>query len=231
LAAGVAAALAPGAGAGSIADGLYQLHNHPDGSQLPPPYGLRLDELLNVTLQHDVFTFDFDHAQSGLYMDISAGTVHIYGTVFGGHDIGSSYSSTHSGLWEIDFTYNSVAAVSGDDDLWVTAGSPTSSGAIRFVGGNPDALIGISTTIGLEDYPGPFPFSFRLGDEDDDQGHRGFAGISGWGWLNHGGNSHIPQGDWIFTAELIPLPPAAWMGLAGVLSVAGAGRLRRRRTA
>jgi len=27
------------------------------------------------------------------------------------------------------------------------------------------------------------PFSLRLGDEDDDLGHRDFPGISGWGWL------------------------------------------------
>ena len=32
---------------------------------------------------------------------------------------------------------------------------------------------------------------------------RGFAGISGWGWLNHSGLPHISASDWLFTAEQV----------------------------
>ena len=42
-----------------INDGTYQLKNHPDGNAAPPPYGLRLDGLLNGN-QGTIYTFDFN---------------------------------------------------------------------------------------------------------------------------------------------------------------------------
>ena len=51
-----------------IVEGLYQLHNHPDGNQASPFYGLRLDELFQVTPGHDVFTFDFDHPDAAVVL-------------------------------------------------------------------------------------------------------------------------------------------------------------------
>ena len=52
------------------------------------------------------------------------------------------------------------------------------------------------------------------------------AGISGWGWLEHGSpGNYMSSSDWIFTAESIPAPPAlAVIGLGLLL-----GRLRHPR--
>ena len=41
-----------------VQPGTYRLHNHPDANQAPPQYGLRLDELIDVTDERDVVTFD-----------------------------------------------------------------------------------------------------------------------------------------------------------------------------
>ncbi len=50
------------------------------------------------------------------------------------------------------------------------------------------------------------------------------------GWMNHDGgdrslSNHVAASDWLFTAELVPLPSAAGLGLAGLL---GVGARRRR---
>jgi hypothetical protein len=73
----------------------------------------------------------------------------------------------------------------------------------------------------------PTSLSFQLGDESGG-GHRGFSGISGWGWVNHGSScisqhcDHVYASDWLFTAELkpVPLPAAAWL-FASALGVFG----------
>ncbi len=60
-------------------------------------------------------------------------------------------------------------------------------------------------------------FSFRLGDEDNDAGHRGFDGVSGWGWLTHGSGGHVESSDWLFTVgEEIPEPATLLMVLGGL---------------
>lgn len=69
--------------------------------------------------------------------------------------------------------------------------------------------------------------AFQFGDENG-AGHRGFAGISGWGWLNHGTDciardcTHIYDGDWLFTAAGTGTTVAVWLfgsalGVMGVL--------------
>ncbi|MCB1136495.1 MAG: hypothetical protein KDK78_09520, partial [Chlamydiia bacterium] len=165
--------------------GTYQLHNHPDGNQAPPSYGLRLDELMNVSGGHDVFTFDFDHALSDVRMDLTATSAHIYGTVFGGLDVGSAYSPGLSGLWAIDFLYNDLTSLLPSDDDY-SHGTSNDSGTIT-------QLFGAGIVKTLNSYMG-----FRLGDTDNDLGYRGFAGISGWGWLSYG-SKHIDSSDWLFT--------------------------------
>ena len=83
--------LTPGPALGGLVlrPGTYVLGDHPDGNAAPPTYGLRLDELINVTPGHDVFTFSFDAPGAEMRIDItSVGTdeyeLHIYGTAFGG---------------------------------------------------------------------------------------------------------------------------------------------------
>jgi len=196
----------------------YHLHNHPDGSAAEPFYGLRLDELMDVTSGHDVFTFDFDAPDAAMFIDYGIdGTLRIHGTAWGGLDTGSGYDPQHSGLVQIDFTFGGVTVAEGDDDLIVT-GAPdfTNTGDITLWNGD---------SIGLWDFSGNHGYTFRLGDGDNDLGHRGFDGLSGWGWLDHGApGTHVAASDWLFTVgPAVPAPGSlALLGLAGL-----AGRRRR----
>ena len=215
------AVMASTAGAAIIPFGTYTLSNHPDGSATPPPYGLRLDELVDLNPgSKDIFTFDFEHALSDMQLTYDATGIRIFGDAFGGEDIGGAYDPVNSGVWQIDFKYTNIATAPGDDDLispW--SGTPgAGSGTISsLVAAGP--LVGLSFT--FEDYAkASDSFSFRLGDEDDDQGHRGFnGGVSGWGWVKHSGSAEQEKySDWLFTirAEDIPTP-------GSTLLLAGAG--------
>lgn len=225
-----AAALLSGAAqADTIVPGVYYLNNHPDGGAAPPLYGLRLDELFDVTGDHDRFTFDFDAAGSFMRMEYDGSSIHIWGTAYGGLDTGTGYGNATYASWvTIDFTYNiGVGGVPGDDDVWVDTANYANSGTITW---HDSAATGSAVVFDLVDYRGSHPFSFRMGDGDADTGHRGEPGISGWGWLNHSGapngiTQHIGASDWLFRAQLVPLPPAVFVGAAGLGLVA----LRRRR--
>lgn len=205
-----------------IVPGTYQLHNHPDGSASPPQYGMRLDELFNATGNHDTFTFDFDAPGSNMRLYYDGSSITIYGQSFGGRDTGSGYAADqYRGIYGINFTYTLgvTPMFGGDDDLAVVMPDMRNFGTIT-----PPVATG-SGAIGLAD-KGIGGYNFRFGDEDNDAGHRGFSGISGWGWLIHHwpGAAHVEASDWLFTAELIPTP--------GVGVLVGLGALvatRRRR--
>jgi len=192
----IAISISSAAQAAMINPGNYTLHNHPDGGARPPLYGMRLDELINVTGGHDVFTFNFDHEKSEMKLTYTGSQIHIYGKAYGGLDTGSSYgNATYRGVWNIDFTYNvGVGAVPGDDDIHVVAPTGSNSGTISH------NTLG---SFGLVDMN--MDYNFRFGDENNDLGHRGYNGISGWGWMNHGGRSHVESSDWLFTA--VPCVP------------------------
>lgn len=227
VAAACAAALFVSAGAASadtVVPGIYRLHNHPDGNARDPLYGARLDELYDVTSGHDIFTFDFDHSSAAMFLEYTGTEIHIWGQAYGGRDIGSSYAGdVHQGVYVFDFLYNlGVTLEPGDDDVIV---EPPPSAYNYGTMLTPSGVV-----VELRDghYDGA-QRDFRFGDEDNDLGHRGFDGLSGWGWLFHRvpGGSFYPytaDSDWLFTAELIPAP-GTLLSLAGLLGLAG----RRRR--
>ncbi|MEL7474360.1 MAG: hypothetical protein AAGK04_13665 [Planctomycetota bacterium] len=195
-----------------IPTGTFLLNNHPDGNARPPQYGLRLDELVDVTSGHDIFTFDFDHADSEVLLTYNGSSIHIAGHAFGGPDNGTMHDpmSPLTGLYEIEFTYDmGLAQAPGDDDLLVS-GVP--------MGSNTGSITTpLGDVIGLWDKPKNDSFAFRLGDKDNDAGHRGFDGISGWGWLNHGdANVHVAASDWLFTLSPTPVPAPASVAIAGL---------------
>ncbi len=200
--------------------GSYVLADHFDGSLAPPTYGLRLDELMDVTAGHDEFTFSFDHAESNMRLDVTeVGTdefeIHIYGTAFGGLVANHAYDAFVTGVADIDFVYMIANTVPGDDDLIVTTPNFTNTGVITF----------LNTTIDLFDRANAEGFTFRLGNEDDDMGHRGFDGLSGWGWLDHGtAGNHVDNSDWLFT--VIPTPGSGVL-LSMALAIAVHGKRRR----
>lgn len=213
------AALAGSANAALVLPGTYELSNHPDGSATPPPYGLRLDELYNATSSHDIFTFNFDAPQSSVFMVITANSIRITGQALGGRDTGGAHANdAYLGVYTFDFLYSTgVQPAAGDDDLIVNAANRANSGTI---------VTPLGDTIALVDERSG-GFSFRFGDEDNDAGHRGFAGLSGWGWLTHGGSgaTHVAASDWLFTAELVEIPTPGALALTGL---AGLAMLRRR---
>lgn len=204
----------------------YRLLNHPDGSARPPRYGLRLDELYTSTSGNDIFTFDFDHASSFVTLTVSTNSLVISGTSFGGRDIGNAYADDiDRGLYTFNFTYNTgVALRLPDDDTYVNANNFTNFGSITTPRGDTFQLADVRQNNANG--------TFRLGNEDNDLGHRGFPGISGWGWLAFRLDTNQPfvrragdADDFLFTvSNVIPTPgAAALLGLGGLMI----GRRRR----
>lgn len=223
-AAGLAAAVFTCAASGAVLQsGMYRLHNHPDGSARPPTYGAKFDELYNATGGHDVFTLDFDAPVSSVFMFVNPTMteVRIYGLAWGGRDVGSGYANdAYLGLYTFEFVYDmGVGMAPGDDDLMVSEPHHRNFGTL---------VTPLGHTVHLTD-EAMGGYSFRFGDTDNDAGHRGFNGLSGWGWMSYvtpGGVHHISDTDWLFTAELVPTPGA--MALLGLGALSAARRRRRR---
>ncbi|MGF1600903.1 MAG: hypothetical protein GFH24_608378n52 [Chloroflexi bacterium AL-N5] len=218
----------PKAMAASITGRTYTLDNHPDGAASSPFYGLRLDGLLSGKSK-DVYTFNFKEsgASTSLNYDDVNNTIRISGTAYGGLDRGTEY--TNPELFTIDFTYRNVQKVAGDDDLWVDS---------RQAGNSTGTITRNSSgdVFNLVDFAGSNPYSFRLGDGDNNEGHRGHQGISGWGWLNHSPapstpTQHLYASDWLFTAtaNLPAVPESPWTSGALAVLVASFIALKHRR--
>lgn len=209
--------------ANAVAIGTYNLHNHPDGSANPPPYGLRLDGLITGN-QNDTYTFDFDHVDSAMLMTYDGLTVTISGQAYGGQDVGGSYLAGTTAVWDINFVYNVGVGQPGDgglDDVKVLADHQNYGT--------------ISSSLGSYELADKAQngLSFQLGDENGG-GHRGFNGISGWGWLKTGEDcvggtdcENLPYSDWLFTATPVPVPAAAWLFGSALVGLAGVRRSRK----
>ncbi len=193
-----------------IEPGLYRLHNHPDSDDLFA-HGLRLDELFDVTPGTDRFTFDFDAPGAAMFLSFNGTGLTISGTAFGGLEIGGgNYDPAFSSMIEIELTYADVTFASGDDDLVVHSNDITNLGSVTWTE--------TGLTIPLADFRGNDLFAFRFGDEHGNSGHRGFAGISGWGGLAHGVDGMRTTGsEWIFSAQRVPGPTTLSLLAAGLV--------------
>lgn len=191
-------------------NGAYMLGNHPDGNAADPLYGLRLDELYDATGGHDRFTFNFEHPLSGMTMTVTDDSVTIAGQAYGGRDTGSNYADDlYRGVYTIEFTYDLDVTIGEDTILAANVGTMRDTGTITTPLGD---IINLASQMS----------GSRTFEVSAD--HRGFDGLSGFGWLNHGDDagSHISASDWLFTiaAPLVPAPSAislVGLGLAGLI--------------
>lgn len=202
----------------AVSYGSYTLDNHPDGNQAPPNYGLRLDGLLGGS---SVLTFDVTNRGmgNGLALSYTSSGIHISGSIWGGVDTGSSWSNPQ--LWTFNFNYSMISTATGDDDAWAHNTDTSTSSTIFGLGTITQVSTG--TVWDLRDQS-MGDYSFRFGDEDNDLGHRGFPGISGWGWLDfrlHGSNDpwqHVGSDDFLFTAQI---PEGTWYGAEPIIAALG----------
>lgn len=220
------------ANAAMLETGFYALHNHPDGNEALPYYGLRLDGLDGDT-SHE-FTFDFDYTSmafdSAMWLTLTEPAPGVYnirieGQTWGGEDddSGGYAANAYEGIYTVVFEYTIGGQLAApDDDILVAPENIANKGTI---------VDPLGVTHYLTDFQGGNAFSFRFGDENNDLGHRGFNGISGWGWLAHGlvegQERHISSSDWLFTAEKSDVPTPGALSLAGV-GLFVASRRRRR---
>lgn len=234
-------------GAQAIPFGTYELGNHPDGGKAEPFYGLRLDKLVGGS---GVWTFDFDHDQSAMYLNYDSNGINIFGSVYGGKDIGSGYDDSTTALWKIDFFYSangsgtsiSEHANGGLVDTKIFS-NHENRGTITNL--TPIFDLAANSTFDLRDHGkekiGPdLGLALQLGDEGG-SGHRKFRGISGWGWLDHRAysDSDWPDStrapsdngccsDWLFTAQKVPEPGS--LSLVGLGLIAARFAKRQKRT-
>jgi|GEM_PF-2423637 len=205
-------------GSPRVPDGTYIIKNHPDGGARTPYYCLRLDRLYG-NFDSDPITFDCEDSQSSVTMTVSGSTIHIFGTVYGGRDQGSTYDPNNSGLWDIDYTFENAETDSNDDDLVVLSNDTRIDGHGTIIS---QQQIGSFVVPGQVFYltekdPSNKDYAFRIGDDESDHDgdgkddHRKYDGISGWGWNKFctDGDTDLIQtctptrpdtDDWIFTA-------------------------------
>ena len=200
--------------AGSTVVGQYLLGDHPDGNQSPPPYGLRIDNILDA----GAITLSIGHHNDTVltvYDDGGNLSINISGTLYGGLLDGvGGYVSAES--YAVDFTYgvNVNALANG----WEVNG---------FDAGNAGTLTNLGTNVVTDLYGKPnmsgLNFAFladghRLGDNTTWVGR---------GWLTgevDGSDPLAGDRDWLFTATEIPAPGSfALLGLGGLVAA------RRRR--
>lgn len=201
------------ASAGGLVIAEYQLGDHPDAANNPPPYGLRLDNMLGA----GVATLSIGYHNDTVLTVIDDGgalSINISGTLHGGvvDGMGGYVSSAD---YAVDFTYSAFVAASGGG--WVVNGIDAS---------NTGTLTNLGDSSVIDLYTTGMPDSFLFLPD----GHRLSGDNSSWvgrGWITDQTDGSDPLGgtrDWIFTATEIPAPGAlALFGLGGLV----AGRRRR----
>ncbi len=207
----------------------YQVSDHPDGNQGPPPYGLRLDNIFANDGYGGVTTFSFDSGSVLAEVDTDLNTMRIFGSMFGGIDSGNNYSSEVE--IQLDYTYTGLNLTNYDGtspQLSVNHAN-AGSGTVEVIQevSNASGLLGNQYGFSSKQNNSGVAFRFK------DTVHRGFDGINGWGWhMLDSGNSGTQ--DFLFTAELIRVdgfavvPEPGSVLIWSLVGVAMFNRTRRR---
>lgn len=202
-------------------DTLYHLDNHPDGNAAPPLYGLRLDGLTTGD-QGDTFTFEFGDSDDPmtLFWDSGSNSIAISGSVFGGLNENGGYAEGAATTWDVTFIYFDIYECIDGSGICSNDGFGTIASDVF-------------GSFDLVSETGNHSYAFQL-----DFGHRGFDGVSGWGWMNHCPSAdndidagdcdrHLYASDWLFTVKSVPEPGT--LALFG-LGLLGIGYARRRKS-
>lgn len=207
---------------GSNTTTTFNLFNHAGGAANPQAYGLRLDSFDSTG---GPITFSFQDGMGNstvqlVVMEAIDGSIslNINGTVTGNSaDGGLDY-----GTFALDLTYIVDASGAGWEDNNMSDGT--------LLGG----LTGLSTTMSSPLGDGAFFELFGKSDGVDAfrflaDGHRLAGDTSTWvgrGWVMGSGSSSSGINDLLFTAQIVPLPPAAIGGLAMLTGLGVCRRLR-----
>lgn len=204
---------------GDVILSTYDLFDHTDGAIPSSAYGLRLDGFTTNPAQSNLtFSFGDSLANSTMRLQVvqtDTGTeIRMFGTV-----VGNSADGGHNfGTFDLNMTYtvdtvgNGWEAPLGDN--------PGSLGSIvgDFGNGNSNEIVNL---FGNADAGDVFRF---LAD-----GHRLSSDNTSWvgrGWVLPNNMSGATN-DFLFQAALVPLPTAAWAGLAMLGGIAAARRFRK----
>ena len=211
----MAVALCFAATAGAVVH-MFVSHDHPNGSAAGPTYGFRWDDLIGS----GIFTFSFDYVDPNtnemahvmMEYDDVAGTIHIFGRVFGGKDIGSDWDPALSGWADIEFTYtmnvteaDNCAGAPGND-LFVTAQDAANNGTLKLDGWGGDITLNFSDKSNGG-------CSFHFDNDEDPKGNGAIEAdptiysASGWVMPDDGATR-----DWIFIAKMamVPTEETSW---------------------
>jgi hypothetical protein len=198
-------ALVAGTPAPAAADTIrFTLGDHPRGEARPPTYGLRLDDLFGPSTLPTTFSFNQGGAAVLMDVDTTSKSIHIFGTVFGGVDVGDSYLAPE--LFDLDMLYK-FGVMGNEDDGWSVAGLGNTGSLVRQSDSQRWDLVTLLNQDGFAfEF---FPDRFRLR-------HNDLVGVDwvGRGWLDTSTNSRPTEvRDFLFVATVVPLPAAVIPGV------------------
>lgn len=224
----------------------YKLADHPAGTESPPfDYGLRKDDGGGTLGNPEFFSFSTNGASVTMVYDSEGGpngegTAKISGQVYAQFDNGErsdnipdeNQTPIGDGLWELEYTYTGIIFDEATKQFYVPKydenGDSFGSG-IGTVTPN-DQSSGEEIDLGTksakkkfsyDDEPGKVDFFFHLA-----LGHRGAAEpfpFGGAGWVGGDGTN-----DFLFTAQVVPLPAPVLLLGAALFGLGAAGYRKQR---